>query len=395
MRLLYADVTRITFSSLLPARSLKRTACALFSFVLAFAYLASAPVLGADTIVVGQTLDLSGASNIGKDYSSGIRTYIDAINQRGGVRGRKIELIQYADDGDPSKAVTNLEKLIQQDKIDVLLGPSDDITALSVINSSVFQRNDIGLVAPLSGVDPQSANTDRIVWTRANYDAEARRSFDFASLSGVGVLALVNGGGPGAAQLQEAVEREAARLRINVAVKLNSAGRELDSSALANLKRLNVVTVMLIGDAVGVAPALTSVRRTLPGAMIYGFSTVDHRTVFELAGAAARGLMLTQVMPSPSRGVTSMQRDHAAQMRKYRDEPPTLHTLEGYLAARTLVTVLERIEGDPTRSRIVRSLRGGISMDLGLFSLAGTAAQRRASSYVDITVIANNGRLVD
>jgi branched-chain amino acid transport system substrate-binding protein len=168
----------------------------------------------------------------------------------------------------------------------------------------------------------------------------------------------------------------------------------LDVSTLANLKRLNVVTIMLVGDAVGIAPALTGIRRTLLGAMIYGLSTVDHRTVFELAGPSARGLMLTQVMTSPS-CATSMQRDHALQMRKYRDEPPTLHTLEGYLAARSLVALLERIDGEPSRQRIVRSLRSGLSMDLGLFVLAGTTAQRRASSYVDITVIANSGRLVD
>jgi branched-chain amino acid transport system substrate-binding protein len=166
-------------------------------------------------------------------------------------------------------------------------------------------------------------------------------------------------------------------------------------ATLANLKRLNVVTIMLIGDALGIAPALTGIRRTLPGAMIYGFSTVDHRTVFELAGPSARGLMLTQMMPSPSRGITSMQREHATQMRKYRDEPPTLHTLEGYVAARSLVALLDRVDGEPSRKRIVRSLRSGLSMDLGLFVLAGTNAQQRASSYVDITVIANSGRLVD
>jgi branched-chain amino acid transport system substrate-binding protein len=378
------------------SQSIRKTICQLRAVHIAALFcLLSAPALADDKIIVGQTLDLSGTSNIGKDFSSGIRTYVDAINQRGGVRGKKIELIQYNDDGDAIKAAANAERLIQQDKADLLLGPSDDATALSVINSSAFQKNEIGLVAPLSGVDSQNVNANRVLWIRANYDAEARRSFDFASLSGVSVLALVNGGGLGAVRLQEAIEREAARLRINVAIKLNSAGRELDTASLATLKRLNVVTVMMIGDAVGIAPTLAGIRRTLPGAMIYGFSTVDHRTVFELAGPAARGLMLTQVMPSPSRGVTSMQREHAAQMRKYRDEPPTLHTLEGYLAARVLVALLERTEGEPSRQRIVRSLRAGLSMDLGLFVLAGTAVQRRASNYVDITVIANSGRLVD
>ena len=36
--------------------------------------------------VIGQSLDLSGLSNLGKDFSNGVRTYFDAINARGGVR---------------------------------------------------------------------------------------------------------------------------------------------------------------------------------------------------------------------------------------------------------------------------------------------------------------------
>ena len=32
--------------------------------------------------VIGQSLDLSGLSNLGKDFSNGVRTYIDATNAR-------------------------------------------------------------------------------------------------------------------------------------------------------------------------------------------------------------------------------------------------------------------------------------------------------------------------
>jgi ABC-type branched-subunit amino acid transport system substrate-binding protein len=41
-------------------------------------------------IVIAQSLDLSGQTNLGKDYSNGLRTYFDAVNERGGVRGRRI-----------------------------------------------------------------------------------------------------------------------------------------------------------------------------------------------------------------------------------------------------------------------------------------------------------------
>jgi ABC-type branched-subunit amino acid transport system substrate-binding protein len=66
-----------------------KNVCVLCSFVGALLCFSSTPALSSDAILVAQTFDLSGASNIGKDFSSGIRTYIDAVNQRGGVRGKK------------------------------------------------------------------------------------------------------------------------------------------------------------------------------------------------------------------------------------------------------------------------------------------------------------------
>ena len=45
------------------------------------------PVAAKD-LLVAQTLDLSGLSNLGKDFSNGVRTYFDAVNARGGVRGQ-------------------------------------------------------------------------------------------------------------------------------------------------------------------------------------------------------------------------------------------------------------------------------------------------------------------
>ena len=58
----------------------------------------------AKDIVVAQTLDLSGLSNLGKDFSNGVRTYFDAVNARGGVRGRRIQFVQLDDSGHAADA---------------------------------------------------------------------------------------------------------------------------------------------------------------------------------------------------------------------------------------------------------------------------------------------------
>ncbi len=62
--------------------------------------------------------------------------------------------------------------------------------------------------------------------------------------------------------------------------------------------------------------------------------------------------MITQVVPNPLVSAANLQTEHLAMMAKYRDEPPSHLTLEGFMAAKGLVKVMERINGDINRSTI-------------------------------------------
>ena len=45
------------------------------------------------------------------------------MNDKGGVLGRKVALVVYDDGSDPATAIRLYEKLITQDKVDLVLGP--------------------------------------------------------------------------------------------------------------------------------------------------------------------------------------------------------------------------------------------------------------------------------
>ena len=48
--------------------------------------------------------------------------YVEEINAKGGVKGRKIELIHYDTGGHAKAAVSFVKRLIKSDKVDVLIG---------------------------------------------------------------------------------------------------------------------------------------------------------------------------------------------------------------------------------------------------------------------------------
>jgi len=74
-------------------------------------------------IVVGTIQDLSGPlAGYGKQDRNGMQLRIDEINEQGGVHGRKLKLLTEDSGYDPKRAVLAAQKLVNQDKIFIMIG---------------------------------------------------------------------------------------------------------------------------------------------------------------------------------------------------------------------------------------------------------------------------------
>jgi branched-chain amino acid transport system substrate-binding protein len=76
-----------------------------------------------DEITLGSIQDLSGPlAGFGKQARLGMMLAVDEINEQGGVNGRKVKLIVEDSGYDPKKAVLAAQKLVNQDKIFMMVG---------------------------------------------------------------------------------------------------------------------------------------------------------------------------------------------------------------------------------------------------------------------------------
>jgi branched-chain amino acid transport system substrate-binding protein len=74
-------------------------------------------------IVLGSIQDLSGPiAGYGKAIRNGLQMRADAINEAGGINGRKIKLVVEDSGYDPKKAVLAAQKLVQKDKVFAVVG---------------------------------------------------------------------------------------------------------------------------------------------------------------------------------------------------------------------------------------------------------------------------------
>ncbi|WP_296509666.1 ABC transporter substrate-binding protein [Rhodoferax sp.] len=100
-----------------------RTAIALGTLALTATFASAQQGVSKDEILLGSIQDLSGPlAGFGKQSRAGMLLAVDEINEQGGVNGRKLKLLVEDSGYDPKKAVLAAQKLVNQDKIFMMVG---------------------------------------------------------------------------------------------------------------------------------------------------------------------------------------------------------------------------------------------------------------------------------
>src|SRR5213594_1041405 len=100
-------------------------------------------------IRIGASMSLTGTyAKLGKNQHEGYKLCERDLNAKGGLLGRKVELVVYDDQSTPATAVRLYEKLITEDRVDGVMGPySSPVTEASV---NVTEKYKKVMVAPLA-----------------------------------------------------------------------------------------------------------------------------------------------------------------------------------------------------------------------------------------------------
>jgi branched-chain amino acid transport system substrate-binding protein len=108
-------------------------ACVVTSLLASPALAADEPGVTATEIKIGGIFPFSGpASSIGL-VGKGVVAYVQSINDRGGINGRKINYLAMDDAYSPPKAVEHARKLVESDEVSFIFGqlgtPGNSATA--------------------------------------------------------------------------------------------------------------------------------------------------------------------------------------------------------------------------------------------------------------------------
>ncbi len=121
--------------------------------------LASLPAICQNTVKVGIILPLTGSqAAFGEALKTGYLIAVDEINAGSGVLGKKVELDFYDDQSKPDQAVQGVSKLVDQDRVSILLGSFSSESTKAMIPAVTLRQ--VPLIIP-------AANADNVMETKS------------------------------------------------------------------------------------------------------------------------------------------------------------------------------------------------------------------------------------
>lgn len=246
----------------------------------------------AGTIKIGGLFSVTGPpAFLGEPERNTAKMVVDSINKAGGIKGQKLELVVYDTAGDATKAVQMATKLIKDDKVIAIIGPSTTGESMAVI--PVAERERVPLISCAAGskiTDP----VKRYVFKTAQNDGLAvAKIYEYLQKhkqNKVAILTVSDGFG---ASGREQLKSLAGKFGMQIVVDDTYGPKDTDmTSQLTEIRGSQAQVLIVWGTNPGPAVIAKNARQLglkLPLFMSHGVSS---KKFIALAGDAAEGVKL-------------------------------------------------------------------------------------------------------
>jgi branched-chain amino acid transport system substrate-binding protein len=352
--------------------------------------IAHAQGVTADTITIGQSAPLSGpAEELGREMKAGAEAAFAAVNEAGGIGGRKIKLVTLDDANDPERTKANTQKLINEENVLALFG----YVGTHAINPilPVVEKSKVALIGPMTGDSNLRDSVQRYVYTtRASYVEEAEQLVAQLVARKLTKIALFYqndaSGRAGLAAVDYAMRKR--NLPIVIFGTVNRGAVNVESAAQTIAKSGANAVVIAAGSTSGAA-FIKHMRKQGSQAQFALFSTAAGKNLVAKLGDDARGVAVSQVVPLPFSEAEPLGREY---LKRIGGTAKASHaSLEGYVAARVLIEGLKRAGKSPTRESLVDGLDKAGTVDVNGFRLAYSPINHNGTNFVELTVIGAGG----
>ncbi len=362
----------------------------LLSVLVLFAGPTSAQGVTADAITLGQSASLTGPmGELGAEMKAGAEAYFNAVNEAGGVNGRKIYLLSLDDAGAPDRTKANTMKLINDEKVFALFGYTGAYSINPIL--PLVEKNKVPLFAPASGDMATREPVSRYVFNiRASYVEETEKIVEQLTRRGLTKIALFYQndayGRAGLAGLERALRQRKSNILIFGSTDRNSTNV---ASSAQTIAKSGAQAVIISSGANTASAFIKEMKKFGSGAQFCLLSSVGAKTLAAQLGDDGRGVEVSQVVPLPYSDSEPLGREYLKRIGG--PAKASFASLEGYIAANIFVEALKKSGKAPTRETFVDALDKLGTIDLRGYRVKFSADNHNGSSLVELTVLGTGG----
>ncbi len=327
----------------------------------------------------------------GEQLKRGAEMAVEEINAAGGIKGfGKIELVIEDDATSPTQAVNAVNKVINNDKVDLLMASCASATTLAIVD--IHTRAE---VPNLNSCSSSKLITDRgskwIFRTQfvSTFHAAgvAEMAVKILGAKNIGVMNDTNEYGRAAAEA--VMERLKAIGKPAATQQVYNAGDKTFSAQLLKFKELNVDTVAFFGYYQEAALILRQAKQLGLSIRVISTDVLQTPTFLELAGDAANGVVLAMAFTADSSDARAQEF-----VRKYKarwNNAPNSQSAMGYDSVYILKDALERA-GTKDKAKV----RDALAKTCGFIGVTGRTCfnERGDDTRPFITAVIDNGKYV-
>jgi ABC-type branched-subunit amino acid transport system substrate-binding protein len=345
-----------------------------------------------------------GAKELGRQMKIGVDVAFAAVNDAGGIHGRKLRLLAMDDGYEPARCKTAMKELVENRKVFAIIGNVGTPTAVVAVpyaleKQIVFFGAFTG--APLLRNDPP----DRFIFNyRASYAEETaevvkylvevkrvlpRQIAVFAQEDAYG-----DAGFEGVAKMMRRYRRDPNQI-LRVGYKRNTV--DVDD-AVRRIRREGsaVRAIVMVGTYRACAKFIEKVKDARLNPIFHNVSFVGADDLAEelrqLGPRYAQGVIVTQVVPLPTAKATAILRYQDLLKRYAPGERPGFVSLEGYIAANLMIEGLRRAGRNLNTDTLIDALETIKGYDMGIGTLLTFGlSEHQASHKVWGTILDGNG----
>lgn len=245
-----------------------------------------------ETYKIGAIFAVTGrGSPIGQPEKESAQMIADQVNKEGGINGHKIELIIEDDASDEAKALTAAKKLVEQDKVLAVIGPSLTGPTLAIVN--LFENTKTPLVACAAGVkisDPVKPYVFQVALTDRHSVNKILSYLEKMNIKKIAFISDSNAyGDSGRAEMEAAAPQRG----VEIVAKEKFGGEDTDMTPqLTRIKGTDAQAIVCWGTNPGPAVVTRNMKQLKMSIPLIQSHGVANDKFLELAGPAAEGVVM-------------------------------------------------------------------------------------------------------